>query len=221
METVTLIETKNLRFAYPQGNHFHFPDLKVKAANSFLISGPSGVGKTTLLHLLAGILQPTDGEIWINQTNVASLGGRKLDEFRGKNIGLVLQQNHFIQSLSVLDNVLMANWLATQQKNVQKAKELLEKLGIASQQNKATYQLSVGQQQRLSIARALINEPKLLLADEPTSSLDDHHAQSVIALLQELSVAYGASLVVVSHDQRLKEVIKDTVVLSNQISSNS
>ncbi len=221
METMTLLETKNLRFTYPQGNHFHFPDIQVQAANSFLISGPSGVGKTTLLHLLAGILQPTDGEIWVNQTNVASLGGRKLDEFRGKNIGLVLQQNHFIQSLSVLDNVLMANWLATQQKNVQKAKELLEKLGIASQQNKATYQLSVGQQQRLSIARALINEPKLLLADEPTSSLDDHHAQSVIALLQELSVAYGASLVVVSHDQRLKEVIKDTVVLSNQISSNS
>jgi putative ABC transport system ATP-binding protein len=221
MEIMTLLETKNLRFTYPQGNHFHFPDIQVQAANSFLISGPSGVGKTTLLHLLAGILQPTDGEIWVNQTNVASLGGRKLDEFRGKNIGLVLQQNHFIQSLSVLDNVLMANWLATQQKNVQKAKELLEKLGIASQQNKATYQLSVGQQQRLSIARALINEPKLLLADEPTSSLDDHHAQSVIALLQELSVAYGASLVVVSHDQRLKEVIKDTVVLSNQISSNS
>lgn len=218
---MTLLETKNLRFTYPQGNHFHFPDIQVQAANSFLISGPSGVGKTTLLHLLAGILQPTDGEIWVNQTNVASLGGRKLDEFRGKNIGLVLQQNHFIQSLSVLDNVLMANWLATQQKNVQKAKELLEKLGIASQQNKATYQLSVGQQQRLSIARALINEPKLLLADEPTSSLDDHHAQSVIALLQELSVAYGASLVVVSHDQRLKEVIKDTVVLSNQISSYS
>ncbi len=221
MEIMTVLETKNLRFTYPQGNHFHFPDIQVQAANSFLISGPSGVGKTTLLHLLAGILQPTDGEIWVNQTNVASLGGRKLDEFRGKNIGLVLQQNHFIQSLSVLDNVLMANWLATQQKNVQKAKELLEKLGIASQQNKATYQLSVGQQQRLSIARALINEPKLLLADEPTSSLDDHHAQSVIALLQELSVAYGASLVVVSHDQRLKEVIKDTVVLSNQISSNS
>jgi putative ABC transport system ATP-binding protein len=220
METMTLLKTKNLRFAYPQGHHFHFPDIQVHERKSFLISGPSGVGKTTLLHLLAGILQPTDGEIWVNQTNVASIRGRKLDEFRGKNIGLVLQQNHFIQSLNVLDNVLMANWLATQQKNVQKAKELLEKLGIASQQNKATYQLSVGQQQRLNIARALINEPKLLLADEPTSSLDDHHARTVIALLQELSVAYGASLVVVSHDQRLKEVIEDTVVLSNQISSN-
>lgn len=218
METMTLLETKNVRFAYSQGNHFHFPDIQVPAAKSFLISGASGVGKTTLLHLLAGILKPTDGEIWINQTNVASLMGRKLDEFRGKNIGLVLQQNHFIQSLSVLDNVLMANWLASQQKNLSKAKELLEKLGIASQQHKATYQLSVGQQQRLSIARALINEPKLLLADEPTSSLDDHHAQTVIQLLQELSVAYGASLVVVSHDQRLKDVIAEKVELTNQIS---
>lgn len=218
METMTLIETKNVRFAYSQGNHFHFPDIQVPATKSFLISGASGVGKTTLLHLLAGILKPTDGEIWINQTNVASLMGRKLDEFRGKNIGLVLQQNHFIQSLSVLDNVLMANWLASQQKNLSKAKELLEKLGIASQQHKATYQLSVGQQQRLSIARALINEPKLLLADEPTSSLDDHHAQTVIQLLQELSVVYGASLVVVSHDQRLKDVIAEKVELTNQIS---
>lgn len=221
MENKILLQTNNLQFNYSGGLHFQFPNMQVAAQESYLISGPSGVGKTTLLHLLAGILKPSSGEIFVNGTNLTTLSGKQLDQFRGKNIGLVLQQNHFIQSLTVLDNLLMANWLATKQKNVVKAKELLEKLGIASQQHKATYQLSVGQQQRLSIARALMNDPKLLLADEPTSSLDDEHASQVIALLQDLSTMYGAALVVVSHDQRLKDTIKKGIVLSNQISTNS
>jgi putative ABC transport system ATP-binding protein len=173
----------------------------------------NGVGKTTLLHLLAGILKPTDGEIWINQTNLSALSGRKLDQFRGKNIGIVFQKSHFVSALTVLENLEMASWLATGKKNSGRAKKLLEQLDVANQANKLPSQLSIGQQQRVSIARALMNEPKVLLADEPTSSLDDKNAEKVIELLTSLSKEYKAALVIVTHDSRIKEKFINKITL--------
>lgn len=200
-----MLETKNISFFYNKDTQFSFPELRCNSSETLLITGNSGKGKTTLLHLLAGLLRPKKGEIILENTNLASLSERELDQFRGKNIGLILQQSHFIASLSVLENVILASWFATGKKAVQKAEKLLAELDLVNQKHKFPSQLSIGQQQRVSIARALINEPKLLLADEPTSSLDDENAIVVANLLEKLAKEYKAALVIVTHDKRLKD----------------
>lgn len=209
-----MLQTKNVTFFYNKETQFTFPELKCDASDTLLITGNSGKGKTTLLHLLAGLLRPKNGEISIENTNICSLSEKNLDQFRGKNIGLILQQSHFIASMSVLENVVLASWLATGKKAIQKAEKLLSELDLENQKHKLPSQLSIGQQQRVSIARALINEPKLLLADEPTSSLDDENAFKVAELLEKLSKEYNAALVIVTHDSRLKNKF------SNQINLN-
>jgi putative ABC transport system ATP-binding protein len=209
-----MLETKNLSFFYNKDTQFSFPELKCNSSETLLITGNSGKGKTTLLYLLAGLLRPKKGEIILENTDISSLSERELDQFRGKNIGLILQQSHFIASLSVLENVVLASWLATGKKAVQKAEKLLEELDLVNQKHKLPSQLSIGQQQRVSIARALINQPKLLLADEPTSSLDDENAMVVANLLEKLAKEYHAALVIVTHDKRLKDKF------SNQLNLN-
>lgn len=209
-----MIQSKNVIFTYNATTSFEFPDVNCNVADALLITGISGKGKTTLLHLLGGLLRPESGSISIQETNIATLSEKELDHFRGKNIGLVLQQSHFIASLNVLENVVLASWLATGKQATEKAKSLLKELDLEDQMYKLPSNLSVGQQQRVSIARALINEPKLLLADEPTSSLDDENAAKVADLLAHLSKEYNASLIIVTHDYRLKSKF------SNQLNLN-
>lgn len=208
-----MIATRNLNFNYTSKTGFVFPDLLCNPAETLLITGGSGKGKTTLLHLLGGLLRPDSGEIFIGDNNLSGLSDKKLDHFRGKNIGLVLQQSHFISSLNVLENVILASWLSDGKKKTEKAQALLKQLDLEDQMYKLSSQLSIGQQQRVSIARALINEPKLLLADEPTSSLDDENAVIVAELLSSLSKKYNAALIIVTHDQRLKERFTNIISL--------
>jgi putative ABC transport system ATP-binding protein len=189
------------------------PDLFCQAGSTILVTGNSGKGKTTYLHILAGMLQPNSGEILIDNTDFTNLKGSKADKFRGKNIGVVFQKSHFIASLSVLENLEMASWLATGKKHTKRARELLNKLDILEQAHKQPSQLSVGQQQRVSIARALMNEPKVLLADEPTSSLDDKNADNVIELLESLSKEYKAALIIVTHDSRIKAKFTNQITM--------
>jgi putative ABC transport system ATP-binding protein len=209
-----MITIKNVFFSYNSTTAFHFPDMHCSASEALLITGNSGKGKTTLLHLLGVLLRPESGSISIQDTTISSLSEKELDRFRGNNIGLVLQQSHFMASLNVLENVVLASWLATGKKATDKAKALLKELDLEDQMYKLPSNLSVGQQQRVSIARALINEPKLLLADEPTSSLDDENAAKVADLLVQLSKEYNAALIIVTHDQRLKDKF------SNQLNLN-
>lgn len=209
-----MIQTKNIHFSYGKGTDFRFPDIAASSGESLLITGGSGKGKTTLLHLLGGLQRPQSGEVIIEDTNIASLSERKLDHFRGKNIGLVLQQSYFVASLNVLENVVLASWLATGKQATEKAKQLLAQLDLSDHIHKLPTQLSIGQQQRVSIARALINEPKLLLADEPTSSLDDDNAFKVADMLSHLAKQYGTALVIVTHDQRLKDRFPKQISLS-------
>lgn len=208
-----MISTKNLRFSYSKDQEFIFPDLYCEAGSTLLITGDSGKGKTTYLHLLAGLLQPTSGEIIIDNTDLVSLSEKKTDRYRGKNIGVVFQKSYFIAALTVLENLQIASWLATGKKHTKRAKRLLEQLGIENQASKLPSQLSIGQQQRVSIARALMNEPKVLLADEPTSSLDDKNAEKVIDLLTSLSKEYKAALLIVTHDSRIKEKFINKITL--------
>lgn len=208
-----MISTKNITFSYNKDQNFIMPDLFCQAGSTILVTGNSGKGKTTYLHVLAGMLQPNSGEILIDNIDFTNLKGSKADKFRGKNIGVVFQKSHFIASLSVLENLEMASWLATGKKHTKRAKELLNKLDILEQAHKQPSQLSVGQQQRVSIARALMNEPKVLLADEPTSSLDDKNAEKVIELLTSLSKEYKAALLIVTHDNRIKERFINKITL--------
>lgn len=198
-----MISTKDITFSYQEDQTFLLPDLHCDEGNTILITGDSGKGKTTYLHLLAGLLQAKTGEIVIDSTNLNTLSNKKRDQFRGENIGVVFQQSHFIQAFSVLENLEMTSTLGSGKANTQKAKELLTRLGLKTQMHKKPHQLSLGQQQRASIARAVINEPKLILADEPTSSLDDKNASQVIELLTQLSKDYKAALVIVTHDSRV------------------
>ncbi|WP_329805499.1 ABC transporter ATP-binding protein [Flavobacterium facile] len=208
-----MISTKNITFSYNKDQTFIMPDLFCQPGSTILVTGNSGKGKTTYLHILAGLLKPNSGEIVIDNKEITHLKGSKADKFRGKNIGVVFQKSHFIASLSVLENLEMASWLATGKKHKIRAKELLQKLDIAEQAHKLPSQLSVGQQQRVSIARALMNEPKVLLADEPTSSLDDKNADNVIELLETLSKEYKTALIIVTHDSRIKEKFTNQITM--------
>lgn len=208
-----MITTQNLQFSYNSKQNFSFPDLSCKSGETLLITGSSGKGKTTLLHLLGGLLSPTSGTIQIDGTEISNLSPSKLDAFRGKNIGMVLQKSYFVEALTVLDNVILASWLATGNKAKEKAIQLLTQLDLANQIHKLPAQLSIGQQQRVNIARALINNPKVILADEPTSSLDDENAQIVAELLSNLANEHQAALIIVTHDQRLKTQFTNAINL--------
>lgn len=208
-----MVFTQNIRFSYGRGTDFSFPDITAAPGDTLLITGGSGKGKTTLLHLLGGLLRPASGQILIDNTDVATLTDKKRDRFRGQHIGIVLQQSHFVAALTVLDNVALASWLATGKQATAKARELLTQLGLEAHLDKLPSQLSIGQQQRVSIARALINSPKLLLADEPTSSLDDENAVIVADMLAALAKQFGTALIIVTHDQRLKDRFPNQISL--------
>lgn len=208
-----MISTKNIIFSYNKDQSFILPDLYCEAGNTILITGDSGKGKTTYLHILAGLLSPSTGNIEIDKTDIVPLSESKRDKFRGQNIGIVFQKSYFVSALTVLENLEMASWLVTGKKNSARAKKLLEQLDITNQANKLPNQLSIGQQQRVSIARALMNEPKVLLADEPTSSLDDKNAENVITLLTSMSKEYKTALVIVTHDNRIKEKFSNRITL--------
>ena len=178
-----------------------------------MIIGRSGSGKTTLLHLLSGLRSPSTGKIDILGSTITEMSQSELDKFRGKNIGMIFQVPHFIKAITVLENLTLAQSLAGADINAQKAKGILDQLNIASKVSQKTSQLSVGEQQRVAIARALINSPKIIFADEPTSALDDHNTEQVINLLKEQADQQNATLIVVTHDQRLKDNFQRSIEL--------
>jgi len=207
-----MIQTRQLRFSYPS-LHFQFPDLVCEAGEALLITGGSGKGKTTLLHLLAGIQKAASGEIMINKQDITRLNDRRLDQFRGQHIGIIFQQAHFIASLTIKENILLAARLSGKRIGEGAIQVLLTELDIVAQANKKPATLSIGQLQRASIARALINQPAVLLADEPTSSLDDENCQKVAALLLRLASQHHSALIIVTHDNRLKQIFQRTIAL--------
>ena len=206
-----MLETKNLRFKYDNNLELNFPDIKTSKEN-LLILGRSGVGKTTFLHLLSGLLKPINGEIDLLGTKISNLKMSEMDRFRGKNIGIVFQKPHFINSLTVKENLQLAQYIS-KKSDKSRIQSLLESLGIEDKANKKTQNLSQGEKQRVSIALAIVNSPKLILADEPTSSLDDLNCDKVINILKNQASKYKAKLIIITHDYRLKKHFKNTLSL--------
>lgn len=208
-----MLVTNQLAFEYGPTKQFSFPDVRCADHEALLILGRSGTGKTTLLHLLALLLRPRGGSVIIDQTDLTKLSAAETAAFRAKHVGIIYQKPHFVSSLSVVDNLLLANYLANKPPQRQRARELAGQLGFGDQLAQKTHQLSQGEQQRVSIARAVMNQPGVILADEPTSNLDDDNTNRVVTLLRQQSEQIGASLIVVTHDQRLKDVFKNRINL--------
>ena len=207
-----MISTKGLNFKYNEQTSFSFPDINLDKDENLLIIGSSGIGKTTLLHLLAGLLESNSGSINLYGQDISKLTQHQIDKFRGQNIGIVFQKPHFVNSLTVKENLQLAQYLGNK-KDQNRIIDILSSLDILNKENKRPKKLSQGEKQRASIAMAIVNSPKLILADEPTSSLDDENCDRVIKLLKKQASEFKAQLIVITHDNRLKKHFKKSIKL--------
>ncbi|WP_246148329.1 ABC transporter ATP-binding protein [Nonomuraea turkmeniaca] len=190
-------------------------DLGIEEGEFVAVVGRSGSGKTTLLNLLAGIDRPTSGSVVAAGADLGSLSESGLAEWRGRNVGLVFQFFQLLPTLTVAENVMLPMDFAAKIPAVRRrdrARELLERVGIGDQADKLPSMLSGGQQQRAAIARALANDPPLLLADEPTGNLDSHTADAVLEVFAGLN-AEGRTIVVVTHERDIRAIVKREITL--------
>ncbi len=181
-------------------------DLEAEAGWTVRLEGPSGAGKSTFLNLLSGLLPPDSGEVVIGGEPVHAYSESRRDRFRAETVGYVFQSFNLLSPLTVLENLTLPATLAGRGRAIERgeALEVLERLGLAGQENKRPYHLSVGQRQRVAVARALLLRPKLLLADEPTASLDAHSGRKVAEALLEIR-KQGTTLVLATHDPMLMD----------------
>ena len=209
-----MIAVKNLSYSYSNsGKTIHFPDFEVSAEQPCLLLGESGSGKTTLLHLVGGLLRSQSGNISIRDTDITRFSASALDHFRGQSIGFIFQKNHLINSLSVKKNLMLAPFLAGLHQDHKRVDEVLHHLGLTEKRNARVQELSQGQAQRVAIARAVLNKPAVILADEPTSALDDKNCIKVLELLLMAARESHSTLLIATHDQRLKSHIANHIVL--------
>lgn len=215
-----MLSTAGLRYRYPDaGTEMVFPDLTLAKGRELLLLGASGTGKTTLLHLVAGMRTPSQGSVTLAGQPFSALGTAERDRSRGRNMGIVFQTAHFVRSLTVRENLALARALAGCAPDDGVVTGLLSDLGLGHKVDARVDALSVGEQQRVSIARAVVHGPGLILADEPTSALDDTNTDAVLELLRTQAERTGAALLIVTHDQRLKDRMSDRVELASNPSA--
>ena len=209
MHRMTILEIHNLKkaFSSPDGEEcliLDIPSFSLEEGNQVGLEGSSGSGKTTLLNVIAGILQPDSGKVTLKDQDLTVLSESERDRWRANHIGYVFQTFNLLQGYTALENVELGMMFG---RGIDQAyaKELLNRVGLSHRMDYRPSQLSVGQQQRVAMARALANQPSLVLADEPTGNLDPHHAGEALKLIREICQEHGAALLLVSHDRRVLE----------------
>src|SRR3954464_5308856 len=213
------------RYVAPDGSAvpvIDVPSFDLADGEQVALVGGSGTGKTTLLHLIAGILTPDAGRIVYDnlngqagvQTDIALLGESDRDVFRGRYIGYIFQTHHLLPGFTALENVLLGMSFTGRAHDPAWAKRLLSEVGLAERLHYKPEKLSVGQQQRVAVARALANRPKLVLADEPTGALDAVNAKQVLELIRKLCMEVSAALLLVTHDLQIAAKLERTIVLA-------
>jgi putative ABC transport system ATP-binding protein len=211
MTAVVLV--RDLAHRYGVAAALALPSLELAANESCLVVGASGSGKSTLLHVLAGLVRPTRGSVQIDGQDLAALSGPALDHFRGRTIGFVPQRLHLLASLDVRANLQLARYLAGLPVDDDRIDEVLESLGMLDKASAFPGELSHGQAQRAAVARAVVNSPKVILADEPTANLDDGSCAQTIRLIEDQAQRCAAALIVATHDQRIRDRIGRQVLL--------
>lgn len=220
----SLIHIHNLHYRYPNAaeDTLFIPEFRVEKGERVFLYGPSGSGKTTLLEVLAGVLKAQRGEVHVAQQDLATLTEKARDHFRAKHIGYIFQSFNLIPYLNVRENIELPIHMSTGGLERKPTKAdlhatvvtLCERLGIATLLEKKVTELSVGQQQRVAVARALCGRPEVILADEPTSSLDMDHRERFLELMFELCKQYGTTVLFVSHDRTIEHLFTRSVSLS-------
>jgi putative ABC transport system ATP-binding protein len=216
---VSILEIKNLKKSYvsPDGERslvIDVPRFVMNEGEQIALEGSSGSGKTTFLNLIAGILQADSGSIILAGEELTSLSEARRDRLRAGNIGYVFQTFNLLQGYTALENVLLGMTFG-RGADMGLARKLLERVGLKNRMDYRPQQLSVGQQQRVAVARALANRPKLVLADEPTGNLDYRHAREAVGLIRQVCSENGAALLLVSHDRDVLKQFEKTEQLTN------
>ena len=208
-----MLEFQNLRHRYTPQVEVRFPDLRLAHGDHLLVQGASGSGKSTLLALIAGLLSPTSGHVRVEGTDVGALRASARDAWRGATLGFVPQRLHLSPSLSVRHNLELPFVCAGEPVDGARIATVMDHLGIGALAHRRPHELSVGQAHRVALARALLREPRLILADEPTASLDDEAATDALGLLRQAATETGATLVVATHDRRVTDWLPGAHVL--------
>ncbi len=206
-----MISTRQLAYRYANGPALCFDDMDVPQGGVVLLRGASGSGKSTWLALAAGLLSPSGGDIWVAGQSLKALGKVASDAWRAKNVGFLPQQLHLSAALTVHDNLAMAQWAAGQPEDALRITEALTALDVNPLAGRKPAQLSGGQAQRVALARAVLLQPRVILADEPTASLDDASAAASLALLRATAQRAGATLVIATHDSRVQSLFNDEI----------
>jgi ABC-type lipoprotein export system ATPase subunit len=203
-----MLSVENVKKSYREPNGqwlpiLHVPRLELGAGEQVVIRGRSGGGKTTLLNVIAGLATADEGKIVVHETDVTRLPEAARDRFRARHIGFVFQTFNLLAGFSALENVLLGMTFTHQRNDPNRATELLKRVGLGERLTHKPAALSVGEQQRVAVARALVNRPMLLLADEPTANIDPAHQQQVIDLLREVCKAENVAMLLVTHSDEV------------------